>query len=38
MRCFRGFVEPDPEYLLRNYLDQRDRRLLYVAELHLELK
>ena len=29
---FEDFVEPDPEFLIRNYLEHRDRKLLYVAE------
>lgn len=34
---FDEFVEPDPAFLIRNYLENRDRRLLYVAEVKLEV-
>ena len=34
---FNGTVEADLEYMLRNYLQHRDRSLLYVAELPIEL-
>ncbi len=30
-------VKPDLSFLLRNYLEERDRRLLYVAEVKIEL-
>ena len=30
-------VEPDLEYVLRNFLENRDRTLLYVAELAIDL-
>jgi pimeloyl-ACP methyl ester carboxylesterase len=30
-------VEPDLEYLIQNFLDNRDRRLLYVAEIAVDL-
>jgi hypothetical protein len=31
-------VEPDVEYLLRNFLEHRDRRTLYVGEVSVELE
>lgn len=34
---FNGLVEPDLEFMLRNFLQERDRRLLYVARIELEL-
>ena len=34
---FNGRVEPDLEFLLGNFLENRDRRLLYVAEVKLTL-
>ncbi len=34
---FRGIVEPDCGVLLENYLQTRDRRLLYVARVHIDL-
>ncbi len=34
---FRGRVEPDLEFLLRNYLVHRDRQLLYVAQVRIDL-
>jgi predicted esterase len=34
---FRGLVEADLEFMLRNYLAARDRRLLPVARLHFDL-
>jgi pimeloyl-ACP methyl ester carboxylesterase len=35
---FDELVEPDLEFLLSNYLDNRDRSLLYVAEVVVELQ
>jgi enterochelin esterase-like enzyme len=37
IEVFRGRVQPDLEFMLRNYLDNRDRKLLYVAEIPIEL-
>jgi len=34
---FDGIVQPDLEFMLRSYLDNRDRKLLYVAEVVIEL-
>lgn len=34
---FRDPVEPDLAFMLRNFLDNRDRRLLYVAEVCFDL-
>ena len=34
---FDDLVEPDVEFLLRNFIENRDRRLLYVAEVTVEL-
>ncbi|MCK4511763.1 PDZ domain-containing protein [bacterium] len=34
---FDGLVEPDLEFLLRNFLENRDRRLIYIAELEFQL-
>jgi len=34
---YDGRVEPSLEYLLRNFLENRDRRLLYVAEVKVQL-
>ncbi len=31
-------VEPDVEYMLRNFLEHRDRRLLYIAEIRIDLE
>jgi len=36
-RVFHGCVEADPEYLLRNFLRERDRRLLYVNEIAISV-
>jgi hypothetical protein len=33
---FRGRVTPNPEYMLRNFLANRDRELLYVARMQFE--
>jgi hypothetical protein len=30
-------ISPDPEFMLRNFLKNRDRRLIYVAEVVVEL-
>jgi pimeloyl-ACP methyl ester carboxylesterase len=38
VEVFRGFVEPDPRFMLENYLSNRDRKLLYVAEIAVELQ
>ena len=35
---YDDIVEPDAEFMLRNYLDNRDRKLLYVAEVVIELQ
>ncbi len=35
---FRGVVEPDPGFLLRQFLAHRDRRLLYSAKLSIDLR
>ncbi len=35
---FDDIVRPDLEFLLDNYLDNRDRKLLYVAEVVIELQ
>ncbi len=34
---FEGFVEPDLEFMLRNFLENRDRSLVYIAELEFAL-
>ena len=34
---FDGLVEPDLEFLLRNFLKNRDRSLIYIAELEFQL-
>ncbi len=34
---FDETVEPDAEYMLRNFLENRDRRLLYIAEIRIDL-
>ncbi len=34
---FRGTIEPDLAFLLRNYLEERDRQLLYVAQIRIDL-
>jgi len=38
VEVFREMVQPDLEFMLRGYLDNRDRSLLYVAEVAVELK
>jgi len=35
---FRGTVEPDLGFLLRNYLQERDRRLLFVSQVRVDLE
>ena len=35
---FDDIVRPDLEFLLENYLENRDRKLLYVAEVAIELQ
>ena len=35
---FDDIVRPDLEFMLENYLDNRDRKLLYVAEVVIELQ
>ncbi|MCK4305982.1 MAG: PDZ domain-containing protein [Candidatus Eisenbacteria sp.] len=34
--AFAGKVEPDLEFMLRNFLANRDRKLLYVAQVNIE--
>jgi predicted esterase len=36
-KLFDDYVEPDAEYLVRNYLENRDRTLLWVAEVRVEV-
>lgn len=35
---FDSVVQPDIEYMLRNFLENRDRRLIHVAEIRVELE
>lgn len=35
---FDGLVEPDLAFMLANFLEHRDRKLLYVAQIAIELK
>jgi hypothetical protein len=34
---FNQEVKPDIEFMLRNFLENRDRKLLYVAEIKVEI-
>ena len=36
VELFNGLIKPDLEFMLRNYLKERDRRLVYVARVELE--